>query len=103
MASSVPQVQSDDRNQNQLQSNIITRLNQVLINPLIGGNLLSSIVLAIGDNTINHGLGRALVGWIITRGTAASTFFDKQATNTRANLTLVLNSSAVTTVSIYVF
>ena len=35
--------------------------------PLINGALLKSIPLVVGDKTISHGLGRPLVGWVITR------------------------------------
>lgn len=122
MASSIASVQSDDRNQNQSQSNILSQLNYLLKNnPLLSGNLLSDsivisgatkhtqgITLAMGDNTINHGLGRPLVGWFVTRNSASATFYDKQATNSvngvsQTNLTLILNASAATTVNIFVF
>lgn len=122
MASNIASVQSGDRNQDQSQSNILTVLNNLLRNnPLISGSLLTSsnvkvgnnanadgIPLTAGDNTINHGLGRALIGWIVVHTSAASTIYDKQATNivngkSQAALTLVLNASANTTVYLYVF
>ncbi len=78
-------------------------LNPVLKNPIVGGNLLKDIVLVSGSNTINHGLGENLQGWIIVRNNASVTFYDSQATNPRPQLTLVLNASGPATVSIYVF
>lgn len=122
MASSIATVQSDDRNANQSQSNILTTLNNLLrTNALISGSLLTNssslvgnaantdgIPLVAGDNTINHGLGRALIGWIVVRSSAAATIYDKQSTNivngqSQAGLTLILNASAPTTVYLYVF
>lgn len=78
-------------------------LNPLLANLLVQGSVLSGITLIHGDNTINHLLARKLQGYIVILNSAAATFFDKQATNQRPDLTLVLNASAVTTISLYVF
>lgn len=78
-------------------------LNPVVSNPVVGGNLLKNIVLASGDNVINHGLGENLQGYWVVLNSAAVTFYDKQATNPRPQLTLILNASGATTVSLYVF
>ena len=117
MASSVPRVQTDDRNANQTNSNILQFLNTFLVNnPILSGNLLTDgiviqgatkhtvgITLVNGDNTIQHGLGRPLIGYFVTLNSAAATFYDKQGANKTTNLTLVLNSSAATSINIYVF
>jgi hypothetical protein len=78
-------------------------LNPLLANPLVGGRLINGIRLAVGDNIINHGLGAKLQGYIVVGSSAAATFYDKQATNQMPSLTLVLVSSAVTTINLYVF
>ena len=78
-------------------------LNPVVANPLVGGNLLKGIVLKSGDNVVNHGLGTKLQGYIVVMNSAAVTFYDKQLTNPMPDLTLVLNASGATTVSLYVF
>lgn len=78
-------------------------LNPVLANPAVLGILLPPQTLASGDNTINHTLGRKLQGYVVVLNSAATTFYDKQATNPRPQLTLVLNASGATTVSLYVF
>ena len=92
-----------DRIINQLQDNIVQKLNNVLGLPLLQGDFLDDVVLVSGDNTINHMLGRELLGWIITLQSAAASIYDKQSSNTTPETTLVLNSSAGATVSIYVF
>jgi hypothetical protein len=78
-------------------------LNPVLANPLVNGNILSNIALTSGANTINHGLGRPLQGYIVILNSANVTFYDSQATNQKPQLMLILNASGATTVSLYVF
>ena len=78
-------------------------LNPVLANPLLGGQLLDPQTLVLGDNTINHKLGRKLKGYFVVLNSAAATFYDKQAGNQMPQFTLVLNASAPTTVTLYVF
>jgi len=99
----VPQINVEDRLLNQIQNNIVQRVNQLIGLPILQGAFLDAVVLASGNNTINHLLGRALLGWIITLQNAASTIYDTQSTNTDIANTLILNSSAAVTVTIYVF
>lgn len=99
----ISRLQAMDGILNRVQDNIINPLNQILGNPIVPGNILLGQVLAVGDNTVNHGLGRALQGWIIIGITAAVSIFDKQATNTATQTTLILNASGVVTVNLYVF
>lgn len=99
----VSQLNIQDRVINQLQSNIINRLNQILGLSILNGNYLPDVALASGDNTINHGLQRNLIGWMIYRKSAAVNIYDKQNTNDSPETTLILNSSGAVTVSIYVF
>ncbi len=78
-------------------------INPVLANPLVTGNHLKGIVVVTGANVINHGLGQKLQGYIVVRNSAAVTFYDSQATNSRDDLTLILNASGAATISLYVF
>lgn len=78
-------------------------LNPMLANPITQGNVLAGLVLETGDNIINHGLGDTLQGYVIIMNSAPATFYDKQRTNQKPNLTLILNASGPTTVSLYVF
>lgn len=100
----LPIIQTPDRQLNNLQTLWASQLNKLLDNPLLQGIILENVVLASGDNTINHKLGRTLQGYIVTRyKNAAAAVYDKQSTNKMPELTLVLNSSAATTVNLYVF
>ena len=79
-----------------------------IIDPVVGREqnqsiILPGIVLAVGDNVIPHTLNRTLQGWNVIRINAAAALYDKQATNNSADRNLVLNSSAIATVSLEVF
>ncbi len=78
-------------------------LNPVLSNPLVMGNLLQNVSVLTGANTINHGLGDRLQGYIVVMNNAAVTFYDSQKSNPRPDLTLILNASGAATISLYVF
>lgn len=79
------------------------QLNPLLASPLATPVILPNVVVKTGANVINHRLGRLLQGYIVILNSAAASFFDSQSTNPSPALTLILNSSADTTVSILVF
>ena len=93
-------VQTPDRMINQLQSNIVTPLNDLLKNEIVNNNLLKDIPLVIGTNKINHLLGRELIGWIITRKRSPANIYDSQDANKNPEVTLNLVSDAVVKVDI---
>lgn len=99
----IARVQTDDRLVNQLQQNFINAVNPVLANPVTGGIILKKVSMFTGDNTIFHGLGHILQGWIIVKRNSGVTIFDKQDTNATPQTTLVLNVSGSVTADIYVF
>lgn len=86
-----------------MQSQWAAQLDPVIVNQLLQGRLMTGIVLTAGDNTINHLLSRKLVGWFPVGQTAASDFYDKQASNQMSDKTLILNSSAPCTCNLWVF
>jgi hypothetical protein len=98
----IPKVLTQNRDVNQLQDNLgkaISDLNNV---PFNSGILLQEIDLVVGDNTVYTTLPQVLTGWVITRQGAVSDIYDKQSTNTNPK-TLILNSSAIVTVDVFVF
>lgn len=100
----IAKVQTTNREINQLQSNIITQLNQQKpTNSLAAGVILEKISLIAGNNTINHKLDRNLQGWFIIRLRSSASIYDKQDSNQIPDKTLILNSSADVTVDIFVF
>lgn len=96
-------MQSKDQDVTQLQYNIAQVVEPLTEQPLAYGNLIRSVVLAVGDNSVNHLLGQMLTGWIITRQRGSADIYDNQSNNSSAATTLILNSSAAVTVDIYVF
>lgn len=80
-----------------------TQLNPLLANPLAQGQLLKSVSLVSGSNSINHKLGRKLQGWIIVRLRASATVYDTQDANQSPAVTLQLTASAPVTVDLWVF
>ena len=78
-------------------------LDVLLSNPSLQSSILQNVSLINGTNTINHLLGRKLVGWRIIGINAAATLYDKQATNSRSDLTLILVSNAACIAQIEVF
>jgi len=75
-------------------------LDPLLENPLNDVLILSDVVLAIGNNTINHKLGRKQQGWLILDINGAATIYRSAAFNDK---TLTLNSSAAVTIKLGVF
>lgn len=100
MIAAVPNLQSEDRVQNQSSQNIISALNQLLKNPLVQGNFVKNTFLSSGSNVIPHGLGRTLQGWSIVDINADADIYRSAPLNAQ-NLTLT--TSADVTVSLYVF
>lgn len=96
-------VKSLDRNLDQVQSNVAEILEPISAVPLTRGFILSGVVLASGDNHVNHKLGRALTGWFVVRKRAAADIYDKQDVNSSPALDLVLHATAAVTVDLFVF
>lgn len=97
-------VQTQDRNVNQLQQNIKQTLQPILNNPLVDGLVKTAVQLQTGNNTIPHGLGRTLQGWIPVRYHGAwAQIYDLQDTNQDASTTLILNASAPAEIDLYLF
>lgn len=81
-------------------STLNTEVNALQALPLNQMVVLNNVVLAAGNNTITHGLGRTPTGWIIMDINAASTIYRSAAFN---STTLQLNSSAIATIRLGVF
>lgn len=78
-------------------------IDPVIASPLWQGLQLSNVVLTSGVNTINHTLGRALQGWFLVGIQGAAVIYDLQSTNPSISTTLMLNSNAAVTISLWVY
>jgi hypothetical protein len=92
-------LQTPDQNLNAVQDNIHVFTTQLEVNPLLDGALVEDQVLAIGNNIINHTLDRELQGWVVTDVNAATDIY-KTSSNDKQ---IVLNSSAIATIDLWVF
>lgn len=99
---SLPIFQTDSKDLSLLQTGWAQQLNPVINNPISQGILINNVKLNVGNNTINHRLSRKLQGYIVIGMRGAFTQIYQTASLT-PQLTLVLNSSAVATVDLYVF
>ena len=77
-------------------------LDPIISSPLLAGHQINATLVS-GPNTINHGLGRKLQGYFVVLNSASATFYDSQSTNASTDLTLILNSTADTVVSLWVY
>jgi len=87
----------------QMQTKWASQLNPLLSKEITKGQLLQDIVLINGKTVVNHKLGRPLIGYWVVLKNAAAEIYDSQDTNQMPQLTLVLNSNAAVTVSLWVF
>lgn len=88
---------------NRLQDNIADGFGPVLTADILDFNIVKSQVLKVGDNVVNHKLGRPPVGWIIIRKRGPGNFYDKQDSNVTPASNIVINSDSAVTVDIYFF
>lgn len=102
-ANRMNQVNTTDRVLQLIQSNVASVLQPLLTNPLSRSQLIENVQLSSGLNIVNHTLGRKLRGWMIVRLRGPASTWDSQDTNTKPNLTLLLNSSAAVSVDLMVF
>jgi len=76
---------------------------QFTTKPLLDGIHFKGVSLSSGDNTVNHGLGRQIQGWVITNKDAAGDVYATPSKQTTSDKTLILTASTDLLVSIYVF
>ncbi len=86
-----------------LQDNVDRALNGVQMVPINSGQFTEKLALVVGDNTIEHKLGRKVTGYSVASQNAASAFYDNLQTGTDLGLNFTLNSSAVCTVILWVY
>ena|ERR1035437_1971864 len=88
---------------NTLQSNIQDVLSQIVLDPFIDGITLTDINIRVGSNTINHTLGRNVIGYIVVSQDQIGNITTLQKTNRNQNKTLMLNSDQNMIVSLRIF
>lgn len=99
----LPKFNTEDTTLSLLQTSWSEQLNPLIRNAANKSSILQQVQLSVGDNIVNHKLGRKLQGWSLIRKRGAAEVYDKQDTNRMQDLTLVLNSTASVIVDIEVF
>lgn len=92
-----------DQDLNSVQDNLINVLNPVFNTPILNGTLLQNVSLVVGQNTIEHRLGRKLVGWMVTRQRSFAEIYDNQDANPLPTRTLFIVTGNDVIVDLYVF
>lgn len=100
---SLPIFYTDNQDLSLLQTKWASILNPVIKNPTNQANILNNIKLINGTTVVNHLLGRNLQGWKVILQNAKASIYDAQSTNQTPELTLILISDALVTVSLEVF
>jgi len=70
-------------------------------NPMLDGNLLQNVALTTSEKKVEHGLGRAPIGWIVVKQSANAVIW--QPNSDLSGVFLNLQASAAVTVSLWVF
>ena len=99
----IPKVQTNSREINQIQNNIVGQLNNIGNNSISSGIILNNQALKTGTNTINHKLEKPLTGWFIVRQKSLANIYDNPHNNKKPARNLILISNADVTVDIFVF
>lgn len=99
MGAAFKKLQGAERTQNMLQDNVNAQFQTLALKQLLNGHLIQNVDLIIGNNNIDHGLQSKLTGWFITDIDGVASIY-KVSSNVRQ---ITLNSSAIVTVSMWVF
>lgn len=93
---------ASDRVLNQVQENVAQALKPLLESAIGSGRVIEDIEIVSGTpRTVEHKLGREFKGWIIVRKNTNANIWE--STSTLPSKTLILNSDANTTASIWIF
>lgn len=100
MSANLPIFKDDNQNLMLLQTKWKSAIQPMLASVLGQGLLLSNIDIVVGENVINHLLGRKQQGWIITDIDAVANIYKFGTFNDK---TLTLTSDTPCTISVWVF
>lgn len=92
---------TSDPELNQVQDNLIRRVNPALAAEILDGRLVTDVSVATSATNVNHGLGRAYQGWVIVDNNTDCRVWSPSTGDTTK--VIVLQSSAATTITLWVF
>lgn len=85
-----------------LQDNVAAALLPIQTKLILDGAFVSGVNLITGNNTVQHKLGRKIIGYFVVSQSAASTFFD-DIQSTKSATSFVLCSGSPCSVNLWVF
>ena len=85
-----------------IQTSLARIFNAIQAKEILDGRLISNVSLVSSStNSIDHGLGKPIRGWIIVGKNANATVYS--SVSSTPNATLILNTTADVTISLWVF
>lgn len=104
----ITETHTPDRDLMAVQSELAALGRGLSVEALLGGVHLrgaqnAGVPLSLGTTLVAHGLGRAPLGWFVTRQRAAARIHDTQDGNPNPSTSLRLVSDAAVMVDLYVF
>ena len=97
------QLWSENQEITRLQSHIKTALNPLLELPISDGVMIKDLTIETTDTLVNHKLGRAYEGFIITRLKTNAVIFESSSTNHTPGRIIIMKASTQATADIYFF
>jgi hypothetical protein len=97
----VKALNTDDDILNRIQDNLIQAIEPLTRSSITNGILLQSKPLTIGNNIIDHGLGRQPLGLIVVSNSAGSVL--SYSISNATTRSIPVNASIATTASFWVF
>lgn len=97
-------IRTNDEDLATVQERVDDTFRPILNKDLLDGRLIKSVSLVSGStNNVEHGLSRAVNGYIVVKKSATATIWDDELTNTTPISFLQLRTSANVIVDLWVF
>lgn len=87
----------------QVQDNLDLTISEIQNSQFQNGVFVDASLLSASDNTINHGLGRKVTGWVVVDKNANANVWQSTAVNNFPDKQLILKTSVNVTAKIYIF
>lgn len=85
-----------------IQTAFETTARSIIESKILDGNLIEDVVVkAVGGANVSHKLDKPYTGWIVVKQNANANVWETRPTNNRTSI--LLNSSADVTISLWVF
>lgn len=98
---SLTRLHTADPQLNQVQDHIVRRVNPALAAEILDGRLVTGVSVGTSATDVPHGLSRPYRGWILTDNNTDCRVWSPSTGDT--SKVIVLQSSAATTISLWVF